>query len=312
MGCVLFRGDLYYQIFISIVSLLLFISPSFAGEKLKIAVSDLDAFGVQESLAQSASDILRTELFRTGYFHVMERKHMEKILKEQSFQLSGATEETIIELGRVMAVQLIAIGSMNRLGKQLVLNIRLVDVEEARLKAAETIQASGEEGLPDAIKAMAKKISEVVPLRGKVISIVGDEVLVSLGSMDRITNGLVLKVQRFGEAIKDPTSGKVLGRQIIEVALLRVSKIMGDELSSTAVVEEFDKLQVGDVVIVSTVEEASKARKSIMPIPSSSPPQTSDEPPHGSQNSRTGLLNQIMVSPMDRTSMLNMVISLGD
>src|SRR3972149_8406839 len=132
--------------------------PVWAGEKLKVAVYDLEAYGVEESLAQSVSDLLRTELFRGGNFHVMERKQMEKILKEQKFQMSGAIgEEDIVELGKILSVQLMAMGSMNRLGKKFILNIRLVDVEEGKLKAAETVEVYSEDELTNGIRTIVKK-----------------------------------------------------------------------------------------------------------------------------------------------------------
>lgn len=266
--------------------ILLFVSSSFAGEKLKVAVNDLDAFGVSPDLANSVSDLLRTELFRTGYFHVMERKQMKKILEEQAFQLSGATENDIVELGRVLAVQLMAMGSMNRLGKQLVINIRLVDVEEARLKAAETVTAYGEEELSTAVKTMAKKISESVPLRGKVVGIKADEIIVSMGSMDQVIEGATLRVQRLGETFKDPTTGKVLGRAIIEVAILRVEKVMGEQLSMTRILEDYAELQMGDIVVVWTGKASELPGKTKITPESDKPPSTPAEPSQPSQDKK--------------------------
>ncbi len=266
------------NVLLCLALILLFVTPSFAGEKLKVAVSDLDAFGVSPDLANSISDLLRTELFRTGYFHVMERKQMTKILEEQAFQLSGATENDIVELGRVLAVQLMAMGSMNRLGKQLVINIRLVDVEEARLKAAETVTAYGEEELSNAVKTMAKKISESVPLRGKVVGIKADEIIVSMGSMDQVIEGTTLRVQRWGEIFKDPATGKTLGREVIEVALLRVEKVIGEQLSMTRILEDYSELQVGDIVVVWTGKGSElPGNTKITPEPYK-PPTTPAEP----------------------------------
>lgn len=230
-----------------------------AGEKLKVAVYDFEAYGVPENVAQSATDLLRTELFRGGYFHVMERKQMEKILKEQKFQLSGAVaEEELINLGRILSVQLMAMGSMNRLGRKYIINLRLVDVEEGRLKAAETVEVSSEDEIHNGIKSLSKRIAEIVPVRGKVIKIQVDEVVVSLGSMDKIDKGAMLKVQRFGETFKDPSTGKELGRAITRVATLRVEEVIGEQISKAKVVEESENIQVGDVVMILTGAGSTK------------------------------------------------------
>jgi len=286
---VVFGGDFRvkkYGIYF-FVSLFLCISISFftpeplhAGEKLKVAVYDLEAYGVEESLAQSVSDLLRTELFRGGNFHVMERKQMEKILKEQKFQMSGAIgEEDIVELGKILSVQLMAMGSMNRLGKKFILNIRLVDVEEGKLKAAETVEVYSEDELTNGIRTIVKKVSEAVPVRGKIVSLKGEDVIVSLGSMDKIDKGATLRVQRLGESFSDPTTGKTLGRVVVEVALLRVEKIMGEQLSMTSLLEEYADLQVGDVVMVWTGGEIEAPKKYKEAAPTTAPPSTMPQTP---------------------------------
>ena len=250
-------------IFIAVVPIFLAVTgETYAGEKFKIAINDLEAFGVPETLALSASDLLRTELFRTGYFHVMERKQMDKILAEHAFQLSGATEQDIVEIGKFLGVQLMAMGSINLLGREFIINIRLVDIEEARVKAAETVRARGEERIPRAIEILAGKIAESVPLRGKVVGLRGNEVIVSLGRLDKMRKGMTLRVQRLGEEFKDPATGKVLGRSVMEVALLRVNSVMNESLSSTFVLKNYADIQIGDIVAMwtGTTDETSKER----------------------------------------------------
>ncbi|HHM04330.1 MAG TPA: hypothetical protein ENJ19_01125 [Gammaproteobacteria bacterium] len=221
-----------------------------AAEKVKIAVNDLDAFGVSESLALSASDLLRTELFKTGFFHVTERNQMNKILAEQTFQLSGATDDDVIAVGKLLAVEWMAMGSINKLGNTLVMNVRLVDVEEARVKAAETVNANGEEGIQSAIKLLVDKIAANVPLRGKVVKIKGKEIIVSLGRQDGVRPDSVLRIERMGEIYRDPASGRVLGRDRVNVATLRVERTIGDSLSATSIIEENSAVRVDDIVLI--------------------------------------------------------------
>lgn len=283
------------NIFILLVIYLSFAVPSYAGEKLKVAVYDLEAYGVEESLAHSVSDLLRTELFRGGNFHVMERKQMEKILKEQKFQMSGAIgEEDIVELGKILSVQLMAMGSMNRLGKKFILNIRLVDVEEGKLKAAETVEVYSEDEITNGIRTLVKKISEAVPVRGKIVSLKGDDVIVSLGSMDKIDKGATLRVQRLGESFSDPTTGKALGRVVVEVALLRVEKVMGEQLSMTSLLEEYADLQVGDVVIMWTGGEIETPKR---PATSATPPPSKPYSPETAPTTPQEKKKQVLPPP---------------
>lgn len=270
-------------------------SPGFSAEKLKLAVADLDALGVAEHVALSTSELFRTELFKTGYFHVLERKQMKKVLEEQALQLSGAlAAEDAAEIGKLLAVHLIVFGSINQLGRDLVLTIRLVDVEEGRLKAADTANAKGLEGIQEVVRKLSKVIAEATPLRGKVVKVRGDEVIVSLGKADRVSAGDFLRVQRLGEAFKDPTTGKTLGREIIEVATLKVDQIINDDLSRTLLVEKFGSVQTGDIVIIWTggvgegpeekKEEAKPKSSPLFPFFGSSPspepsPKPSPQPP---------------------------------
>lgn len=228
--------------------ILLLSSKANSAENFKIAIADLDAYGVSDVLAMSVSDLLRTEFFKTGYFHVMERRQMNKIMEEQAFQLSGATEQDMIEAGKLLAVQQIGMGSITRLGEELIINFRLVDVQEARVESAESVSAVSESQIPAAVKDLAKKITDEIPLRGKVVGMKGKDIIVSLGQFDRINKGITLRVQRLGEAYRDPETNKILGRAVIEVALLRVNKVMSGSLSSADVLDKYADIQLGDIV----------------------------------------------------------------
>ena len=61
--------------------------------KINIAVLNLEAPDLAASAQRALSDRLRTELFNTGRFAVMERNKMEEILKEKGFQQTGCTNE---------------------------------------------------------------------------------------------------------------------------------------------------------------------------------------------------------------------------
>ena len=222
----------------------------YAAEKYKIAINDLDALGVPENIALSISDILRTELFNTGSFHVTERNQMNTILDEQKFQLSGATEEDIIAMGKLLSVQMMALGSINRLGGLLIINVRLVDIEEGRVRVAESERARGEEQLPDAIANLAKKLANSIPIQGKVLALENNKVIVSLGGTDGVRQGSAFRVQRFGASYIDPVNKKSLGRARLDIALMRVDEVLGESLSSASVVDEQKKILVGDFVTI--------------------------------------------------------------
>ena len=70
---------------INFLCLILILSTLSYGQRLNIAVLDLDPTGISKSDAQFLSDRLRTELFETGIFQVIERAKMEEILHKNKW-----------------------------------------------------------------------------------------------------------------------------------------------------------------------------------------------------------------------------------
>ncbi len=108
-------------------------------QETTIAVLDLETQeGVPESYRGPLSDMVRTALFNTRRFRVMERNKMEEILKEQAFQLLDCTsDECAVEMGRLLGVQQMVAGSVSKLGETHTITLRLIDVETGEVLAAE-------------------------------------------------------------------------------------------------------------------------------------------------------------------------------
>jgi len=76
----------------------------------KIAVADFQGPGRSGSLAAS---ILTSEIFKSGYFDLLERQHMKKILEEQAFSLTGAVDvATAAEIGEMLGVEALIFGEV--------------------------------------------------------------------------------------------------------------------------------------------------------------------------------------------------------
>lgn len=104
-------------------------SPS-ANRKPIVAVNGLSANGVDPSEAAALEDNLAAKLQQTGKVRVMERSQMDKILKEQSFQQSGSCDggECAVEMGRILGIDQMIVGSVGLVGSTYTFNLRLVDV----------------------------------------------------------------------------------------------------------------------------------------------------------------------------------------
>ncbi|MBN1307027.1 MAG: DUF2380 domain-containing protein [Chitinispirillaceae bacterium] len=142
--------------------------PSLPGRLEKIAVLNLkDTEGVSRDEAELLSDRLRNELFSTGSVEVMERDQMQAVLAEQGFQQSGATcsdEGCMVEVGKLLGVKLLISGSIGKLGRLYMINVKSIDVETARIikVVSEDIRGDIEE-VVEILPAIAHKLTGCSP-----------------------------------------------------------------------------------------------------------------------------------------------------
>ncbi|MBN2425013.1 MAG: hypothetical protein JXR46_12065 [Calditrichaceae bacterium] len=126
-----------------------------------IAILELDGIGIAEPDAFALSNRLITEVFKTGYFNVLEREKMNEILKEQGFQMSGCTSsECMVQAGKLLNVQQILGGSVSKVGGYYSVELRLIDVESGQiLKVSnEDVQGNIEDVLIQGLKQAVYKL----------------------------------------------------------------------------------------------------------------------------------------------------------
>ena len=128
--------------------------------KIKIAVMDITSQNVDPSVASVITEFLRNNLFNSGKYSVLERANMDKLMKEQQFQLSGCTTtECAIELGKILNMKEMVVGSVNKLGSQYYINARMVDVESGEITITATSECSAENELAESCKEISKKLT---------------------------------------------------------------------------------------------------------------------------------------------------------
>lgn len=130
-------------------------------DKKNIAVLELRPAGISVDQAQILTDRLRSELFKTEKFIVLERDKMNEILEEQGFQLSGCTtNDCAIEIGKLIGVEQIITGDIGKLENLYTLNIRLIDVETGKILnvATEDCECSIKDVLKISIRNVCLKL----------------------------------------------------------------------------------------------------------------------------------------------------------
>lgn len=103
-----------------------------------VAISPLQAKKVDPDEVDLISEALAGELQNTGAFRVMERSQMDRVLKEQGFQASGLCDgnECAVEVGRVLGIDRMVVGSIGKIGSMYIINVRMVDVSTGEILAS--------------------------------------------------------------------------------------------------------------------------------------------------------------------------------
>lgn len=146
-----------------ILSLLLAASPSATQPKRpSCAVGQLQALRVDSMDVSILTEALTSSLLSTGKLRMLERSQMESILKEQGFQQSGACDasECAVEIGKLLSVDHIVVGSIGHIGSSFVISMRMVDVGtgEIRTSTSRSVQGSIDQVLLQAIPDIAREL----------------------------------------------------------------------------------------------------------------------------------------------------------
>ena len=153
---IIFKNTMVFLLF-------LIFTLSFAqNTKMNIAVIDLDPTGISNDECQFLSDRLRTELFETGKFQVVEREKMNAILDEQGFQQTGCTSvECAIEIGQLLNVGVMVAGSIGKIEDIYSLSIRMINVETGAILRTATRDYEGKlsEVLTDVIPEISAQLA---------------------------------------------------------------------------------------------------------------------------------------------------------
>lgn len=192
-------------LFTSLLLVVLLFPTLHAQTKASIAVLELEPIGISNNEAEVLSDRLRTELFKTNNFIVLERDKMDEILIEQGFQLSGCTtNECLVEAGKLIGVEQMIAGKIAKIDNLFTLNIRLIDVETG--KVIKTATEDCECALKDVLVSSIQNVAFL--LAGLKIEDKQNNIkTTSINPRNRLTydNGIVL----YQEESKSPTGAAI-------------------------------------------------------------------------------------------------------
>jgi hypothetical protein len=142
-----------------VMAVVLACAASARAEKPVIAVVDFQPKNVSRIISIAVSDLVRSEMIKTGAFTLIERTQMEEILKEQGLQMSGCTDNTCaVKVGKLMSAKKILIGEVTGIGQTIVTTIRIVDVEKGIAEFAATEKSPSIDDLDTAAKNITREL----------------------------------------------------------------------------------------------------------------------------------------------------------
>jgi TolB-like protein len=137
------------------------ITNTYAEDKMRVAILDLQSTNVSKATARGVSDMIRTDLIDMGIFTVVERSQMTEILKEQGFQQTGCTDSACaVKLGKLVSAKKILVGEISKIGTAVQITVRIVDVESGVAEFASSEKAANENKVDEASHNLSLKLAE--------------------------------------------------------------------------------------------------------------------------------------------------------
>ena len=127
----------YSKPLIYLLTFFLIVQPSFASNIPALAIAEFqNNTGKQELefLSRSIPDIITTDLSKPALIKILERREINRITGEHKLSTSGMVDEkTAKEAGKLLGTDYMITGSFTRLGSELRIDIRLIDVESGQV-----------------------------------------------------------------------------------------------------------------------------------------------------------------------------------
>jgi len=137
-----------------------------------IAIFDFDVVGnVDHDISRPLTDNVRNVIVNSGIFKVMDRANMDRILREQAFQMTGSVlRDRAVEAGQFLGVGKIVIGSIGIVGRTYFISLSLVNIEtgETERVVEDTCKCELDE-LIESTKRVANKLIAGGPAPAPVI-----------------------------------------------------------------------------------------------------------------------------------------------
>lgn len=120
----------------------------------------------EEGYGDMVSEMLITGLIKTGRYEVLERSQIKQILNERQFSETDVVAgESAMNVGRMLKVKYLVIGSVARIQNLTEVDVRFVDTETGKALLAENVSCQSLGDLRNSINRLVNKVSTGYPGR---------------------------------------------------------------------------------------------------------------------------------------------------
>jgi len=119
-----------------------------SGKRVRIAVMEIRPLGTEPQKAELLSEIALTEAASFAAFEVIGKSDIGSMIGfEKQKQVAGCTDDSscLAEIGGALGVDFIMVGSLGRMGTLYRLDLKLVEIKKARVRARMGINIEGSE-----------------------------------------------------------------------------------------------------------------------------------------------------------------------
>jgi TolB-like protein len=111
------------------------------GEKVKIGIIEFQSLSEEakkDNLGKIVSEMLTTSFVNSGSFKIIEREQLQKVVQEFQLSQSGIIDTSYAkQIGKITGADAIITGSVTKIGNDLRLDARIIDVESGIILTAE-------------------------------------------------------------------------------------------------------------------------------------------------------------------------------
>jgi tetratricopeptide (TPR) repeat protein/peroxiredoxin len=227
---------------------------AWSSRPMTLAFLDIRKIGhhpMREGFIEVVQQEIAQQFHTHGRVQVVEREMLDKLLAELRLGASElADKSTALQLGRLLSARLIMTGNLIPTSEGMQLSLRLIDPETSAIRVTYThAMKTGDDWVTLAqtvSDTLTQRIGAAYPLKGRIVSLDQNVVIINLGMKHGIQAGTQMKVIDQGAAIV--IDGKTIGYQETSIGLLQITRVeeqhaYGQLIGSDASLKKDQKVQ---------------------------------------------------------------------